>query len=194
MLDKFEKLASVLETILASKNHNNGPQMLTGSHIEVVSEIIRLLAPFKVATVQISAEKYITANIVLPLCHNVLDTLHDYKPTTSVARELKTNLLKEIEIKHIPLEKINFLILQLCSIPSSKEYSFSSLLKAEARSQICLEIKETAKQQDFFPILEESACEITEKTADSIWIKHEERFKEHSAQYMNHLQHKCQMN
>lgn len=42
MLDKFEKLAPVLGTILASKNHNNGPQMLTGSHIEVVSEIIHL--------------------------------------------------------------------------------------------------------------------------------------------------------
>lgn len=47
MIQKFKKLAPILGTILASKDHKDGPQMLAGSHLEVVSEIIRLLEPFK---------------------------------------------------------------------------------------------------------------------------------------------------
>lgn len=69
MIDKFEKLTPILGTILASKNHKDGPQMLAGSHIEIISEIISILAPFKEATTQISADKYVTASMVLPLCH-----------------------------------------------------------------------------------------------------------------------------
>ncbi|EFN85354.1 Zinc finger BED domain-containing protein 1, partial [Harpegnathos saltator] len=66
MLNKFENLTLILTTILASKNHSNGPPMLLGLYIEVISEIIQLPAPFKEATAQISAEKYVTASMVLP--------------------------------------------------------------------------------------------------------------------------------
>jgi len=105
MIDKFEKLTPILGTILASKNHKDGPQMLAGSHIEVISEIISILAPFKEATTQISADKYVTASMVLPLCHNIRDTLNELNSVTNAAIEFKKNLLKDIEVKYKPLEK-----------------------------------------------------------------------------------------
>ncbi|XP_011687448.1 PREDICTED: putative sodium-dependent multivitamin transporter [Wasmannia auropunctata] len=131
-IHKFEKLAPILGTILASKDHKDGPQMLAGSHLKVVSEIIRLPEPFKEATLQISSDSNVTASIVLPLCHNVHDTLNEFKPITYSAMELKQNLLKEIEARF------------------KRVYNFSILPQAEATLQLYKEIKDEAKQQDFF--------------------------------------------
>lgn len=105
MIQKFEKLVPIVATILANKDHKDGPQMLAGSHLEVISEIIRLLEPFKEATIQISSISNVTTSIVLPLCHNVHDTLNEFKPVTYPAIELKHNLLKEIEKRYMLLQK-----------------------------------------------------------------------------------------
>ncbi|XP_026826929.1 zinc finger BED domain-containing protein 1 [Ooceraea biroi] len=180
MLEKFEKLTPILATILASKDHKDSPQMLAGFHIEVVSEIISSLAPFKEATTQISGDKYVTASIVLPLCHNVLDTLNELKLTTNAAMELKKNLLKEIQIKYVPLERNKLLTIATLLDPRFKRvYSFSSLFQAEAISQICRKIREKTKEQDFLSVPERSPPKETKETSNSIWTKHTERLKNH---------------
>ncbi|XP_072761237.1 uncharacterized protein [Anoplolepis gracilipes] len=69
MVEKFEKLAPTLGTILASRNHKDSPQMLAGYHIEVVSEIIRLLAPFKEATTPL-------INMLLPASYCYCATMY----------------------------------------------------------------------------------------------------------------------
>ncbi|XP_036141262.1 zinc finger BED domain-containing protein 1 isoform X1 [Monomorium pharaonis] len=182
MVEKFEKLAPILGTILANRSHKDGPQMLAGYHIEVVSEIIHLLTPFKEATTQISGDKYVTASIVLPLCHNVLETLNDLKPATNAAMEFKKNLLKEIEVKYIPLKKNKLLTIATLLDPRFKRvYSFSSLCQAAAISQVCCEIRDVARQKgDTSATLEQSPSKETQKNCISIWTKHTERLKKHS--------------
>lgn len=179
MLEKFEKLAPILATILANKDHKDGPQMLAGSNIEIISEVISLLKPFKEATVYISADKYVTASTVLPLCHNVRDTLTELKPTTCLAIEFKRNLLKEIETRYMPLEKNKLLCIATLLDPRFKRaYVFSSLLQSEAISQICQEIRNITKQRDLPLLQEKSSSNLTEeKESISIWAKHSKRIK-----------------
>lgn len=179
MIQKFEKLAPILGTILASKDHKDGPQMLAGSHLEVVSEIIRLLEPFKEATIQISSDSNVTASIVLPLCHNVYDTLNKFEPVTYPAIELKQNLLKEIEAKYIPLEKNKLLIIATLLDPRFKKvYRFSALSQADAILQVHKEMKDKAKQ-NFCPLPEQSPPKQDE-ILNSIWAMHTEKLKKNS--------------
>ncbi|XP_039311288.1 uncharacterized protein LOC120359059 [Solenopsis invicta] len=127
----------IIATILASKDHKDDPQMLAGSYLEIVSEIIRILEPFKEATLQISIDSNITFSIVLPIRHNVHDTLIENKPVTYPAIELKQNLLKEIEAKYVPLEKNKLLTISTLLDPRFKKlYSFSILPQAEAILQV----------------------------------------------------------
>lgn len=67
MLQRFVKLSRFIAQVLASPNIRNAPRMLSGDDIELISEIVSILAPFDEATKEISGSNYITGSLIIPL-------------------------------------------------------------------------------------------------------------------------------
>ncbi|KAJ8720573.1 hypothetical protein PYW08_006038 [Mythimna loreyi] len=84
MMERFLKLSSIVAKILASRTKNNVPDMVATSQLTILRDLVTLLGPFKIVTEDLSAEKYVTASLVIPLTNLLKQEIEQTKTSTAI--------------------------------------------------------------------------------------------------------------
>ncbi|XP_026680874.1 zinc finger BED domain-containing protein 6-like [Diaphorina citri] len=105
MIERFTKLASHVAKILLTRP--GAPNMIPGTDLNTLREIITILAPFKEATNDITGESYPTAPLVIPLCNLILKKLEQQELTVTspTATTFLFKLLDDGRRRFFDLEK-----------------------------------------------------------------------------------------
>ena len=64
-------------------NQNHADKLLTGTELDRVSELFKVLAPFKQLSEVMSGSSYPTASLILPSVHKISDYLQNYETDCS---------------------------------------------------------------------------------------------------------------
>lgn len=70
MMERFLQLSAIVAKILASRSqltNRSVRDMVATSQLNILRDLITLFSPIKLATEEISGEKYVTASLVIPL-------------------------------------------------------------------------------------------------------------------------------
>ncbi|XP_074115784.1 E3 SUMO-protein ligase ZBED1-like [Cotesia typhae] len=103
MIERFLELRTVVNNIIIL--HKNAPPMLTASELSVLSSVLQILRPIEAATKEVSGDKYCTSSKVIPLIHCLLLKVKPLKVEESLAQELQTLVLKEIDKRMGAIER-----------------------------------------------------------------------------------------
>lgn len=102
--------------------------MVTAKEIQILHEVKYLLKPLKLATQEISGEKYITLSVVIPMVHNLDNSIQAVAVNTvnigenSTVASSKAGLLKELTMRLGAVEQV-----YLLSITNSLDPRFKKL-------------------------------------------------------------------
>lgn len=125
MLERFLKLRVHVNTIVNTEV--SAPPMLSAIEMRELEAVINLLQPFEYATKEISASKYTTGSIIIPLVRNVHRCLErtevgDFPLATS----LKSNLIKEVDRRMGSVDQTTLLAAATLIDPRFKKMYFSN--------------------------------------------------------------------
>lgn len=102
-----------------------------------------LLLPLQTATKEISAEKYVTSSIVIPMAHNLkraidaeIVSLSTNDNGQNIAADLKVALMREIEKRFGAVEHVYLLAISNVLDPRFKKMYFQSPLNCSKAIQI----------------------------------------------------------
>lgn len=109
MMERFLKLSSIVAKILASRTKNNVPDTVGTSQLTILRVLVTLLGRFKIVTEDLSAEKYVTASLVIPLINLLKQEIGQTKTSTAIGVSVQNDLLKGIEDRLVPLQENLFL-------------------------------------------------------------------------------------
>ena len=98
-MERFLKLSSIVAKVLASRTKNNIPDMVATSNLTILRDLVILLGPFTIVTEDLSAEKYVTVSLVIPLTNLLKQEIEQTKTSTAIGVSVQNDLLKGIEDK-----------------------------------------------------------------------------------------------
>ncbi|KAJ8706937.1 hypothetical protein PYW08_011071 [Mythimna loreyi] len=175
MMERFLKLSSIVAKILASRTKNNVPDMVATSQLTILRDLVTLLGPFKIVTEDLSAEKYVTASLVIPLTNLLKQEIEQTKTSTAIGVSVQNDLLKGIEDRLVPLQENLFLAKATILDPRFKKLHFmSALAAANAISDLSKEIVTEHKiRGNRSPTVGASPRGEKESTS-SLWDRHED--------------------
>lgn len=179
MLERFLKLSATVAKILTIKSTKHTPDMVATSQLNIIRDIIVLLAPFKQATEDISGANYVTASLAIPITNLLRKELEQTTSQTDLGISIKNALIKGVEDRLSPLEKNNFLAIACILDPRFKRLHFNSpLAVSSAISIISKEIREEHKRRG--KISPECSSTVLEREASdgSIWSRHDQILSE----------------
>lgn len=92
MLIRFNKLSAIVAKILSGRR--NAPDMFTSSQLNIIRDLITLLAPFKQATEDISGDQYVSTSLAIPITkllaqgleHETFDKIRYCRKNQSIER------------------------------------------------------------------------------------------------------------
>ncbi|CAH1107495.1 unnamed protein product [Psylliodes chrysocephalus] len=177
MLERFNKLSAIVAKILSGRR--NAPDMLTSSQLNVIRELITLLAPFKQATEDISGDHYVSASLAIPITNLLSQGLEHEKPSTVLGIAVKTSLLQGVTTRLRPLEENLYLAKATILDPRFKRMHFSSALAvSKAISELSDEIRaEHRRRGQLSPDLNTATIAETQNSvtseSESLWSRHE---------------------
>ncbi|CAH0717147.1 unnamed protein product, partial [Brenthis ino] len=73
--------------------------MVATSQLTILRNLVTLLSPFKIVTEDLSAEKYVTASLVIPLTNLLKQEIEQTKPSTAIGVSVQNDLLNEHKIR-----------------------------------------------------------------------------------------------
>ena len=84
MMERFLKLSSIVAMVLTSRTKNNLPDMVATSQLTILRDLATLLGSFKIVTEDLSAEKYVTVSLVIPLTNLLKQEIEKTKTSTAI--------------------------------------------------------------------------------------------------------------
>ncbi|KAJ8913310.1 hypothetical protein NQ315_010978 [Exocentrus adspersus] len=87
MLERFVKLSEYVAPILLS--NTKAPPMISASDLEIVKEVLNILAPIEAVSKEMCGQKYLTSSKVIPIVNCLLKKLENFLPVTEDALALK---------------------------------------------------------------------------------------------------------
>lgn len=103
MLERLLEIKDALSVILSSLP--KAPASLNATEWSIVWDCVPVLKPIEIITSVLSAEKYPTISIIIPLIRGLQHTLQHINPTTDVGIKLKQSLLEAIGRRLVSLER-----------------------------------------------------------------------------------------
>lgn len=71
--------------------------MVATSQLTILRVLVTILNPFKTVTEDLSAEKYVTASLVIPLTNLLKQEIEQTKTSTAIGASVQNDLLNGIE-------------------------------------------------------------------------------------------------
>lgn len=154
MISRFLDLREDINIII--NRHPSAPIMITAREIEELKIIMLLLEPLDTATKQLSGQTYPTSSIVLPLIYNlemsilsVETNAVDSASSSDIPKNLKKNLLNEIQNRFGAAEKVHLLAVSTLLDPRFKKIYFKNPLNcAKAVEIINVELSQNRIQNN----------------------------------------------
>lgn len=183
MMERFLQLSVTVAKILAARGQTNRnvPDMVTTSQLNILRDLITLLGPFKLATEEISGEKYVTASLVIPLSNLLRQEIEQAKPSTDVGLSVQYDLLKGINERLGPLEHNIFLAKATILDPRFKKIHFiSSKAVVNVISELSKNISmEHKRRGNISPEVRTSPnTGESSNSSASLWARHEKMLTE----------------
>ncbi|XP_046735009.1 E3 SUMO-protein ligase ZBED1-like [Diprion similis] len=126
MIERFLELRSVVNNVII--RHKNAPPMLTASELSILSSVLQILRPIEAATKEVSGDKYCTSSKVIPLIHCLLLKVKPLQVEESLAQELQSLILKEIDKRMGVIERVTPLAIATILDPRFKKMHFTDSL------------------------------------------------------------------
>lgn len=169
MIERFLELRSVVNNIII--RHKNAPPMLTASELSILSSVLQILRPIEAATKEVSGDKYCTSSKVIPLIHCLLLKVKPLKVEESLAQELQSLILKEIDKRMGVIERVTPLAIATILDPRFKKMHFTDSL---ACSMAVSKIKEMMKSKVQNESVESDSSDLSDKAEEkfSLWEDH----------------------
>ncbi|CAH0716939.1 unnamed protein product, partial [Brenthis ino] len=144
--------------------------MVATSQLTILRNLVTLLSPFKIVTEDLSAEKYVTASLVIPLTNLLKQEIEQTKPSTAIGVSVQNDLLNGIQSRLVPLQENLFLAKATILDPRFKKLHFmSALAVANAiRSIKRNNCRTQNKRKSFIPTVGAPPCGEKEATS-SLW-------------------------
>lgn len=176
MLDRFLLLKKEVTTILVSQTGST-PNVIAGNDIEILKEARELLQPFESITREISSEKNPTCSKVIPIIYNLFETLKNIKCSSEIAKNLKEQLLKNLEKRFHDVEFNNIFSISMLLDPRFKKLYFTSATAAskaiqKVNEKISLQknLKEQTTMND-----NNNTNNVNNQNIQGIWKYHQDR-------------------
>lgn len=124
------------ELAVAISECPRAPPQLSAETFQAIEEILQVLEPFEVATATISAEKYVTSSLIIPITRGILTKLIDFeeKLVTIEAVEVLKSLTSSVKTRLKPYTTRTATILATILDPRFKKFGF--LLQTDADNAI----------------------------------------------------------
>ncbi|CAB3230265.1 unnamed protein product [Arctia plantaginis] len=145
--------------------------MLNASELSVLSSVLLVLRPLEAATKEISGDRYCTSSKVIPLVHCLVLKIQPLQLEDSLANELKSFVLNEIEKRMGAIERVTPLAIATVLDPRYKKIHFRDAL---ACSTAVAKIKDLMKNTTQTVEMSESDSDQSEKQEESfsLWDHH----------------------
>lgn len=145
MLERLLEIKNSLSVTLS--NLPKAPPSLDASEWAIVWDCVPLLKPIEILTSVLSAEKYPTISMIIPLTRGLQHTLKSINNNTEVGNFLKNSLLEVIGRRIAPLESNKIVAKATFLDPRFKNISFGLEENAKnAESWVIDEIKQIIQQ------------------------------------------------
>ncbi|GBP41627.1 Zinc finger BED domain-containing protein 1 [Eumeta japonica] len=178
MMERFMKLSSIVAKVLASRTKNKVPDMVATSQLTILHDLVTLLGPFKIVTEDLSAEKYVTASLVIPLTNLLKQEIEQTKISTAIGLSVQNDLLKGIEDRLVPLQENLLLTKATILDPRFKKLHFmSAMAAANAITDLSKEIIAEHKIRGNRSPTVGVSPRVEKETTSSLWDRHEDMQK-----------------
>ncbi|KAF2897468.1 hypothetical protein ILUMI_08708 [Ignelater luminosus] len=169
MIERFLELRTIINDIII--RYKNAPPMLTASELSILSSVLQVLRPIEAATKEVSADKYCTSSKVIPLIHCLLSKIKPLKLEESLAKELQSVILKEIDKKMGVIERVTSLAIATILDPRFKKMRFTDPI---ACPSAVAKVKEFMKATIQNEVVESDSSDHSDKPEDnfSLWDDH----------------------
>ncbi|KAF2886713.1 hypothetical protein ILUMI_19461 [Ignelater luminosus] len=169
MIERFLELRTIVNDIII--RYKNAPPMLTASELSILSSVLQVLRPIEAATKEVSADKYCTSSKVIPLIHCPLLKIKPLKLEESLAKELQSVILKEIDKRMGVIERVTSLAIATILDPRFKKMYFTD---PTACSSAVAKVKEFMKATIQNEVVESDSSDHSDKPEDnfSLWDDH----------------------
>lgn len=129
--------------------HINSPPMLSAYEINVIQEAMNLLQPFEMATRELSAQKYVTASVVIPISALIRQSLDKTQAELPENKQLLEQFIKKFD----NIEKMCYLGISIMLDPRFKKLYFKNPVNIfNVISSIDNELKIVSRTNKFHPI------------------------------------------
>ncbi|XP_030762679.1 zinc finger BED domain-containing protein 4-like [Sitophilus oryzae] len=175
MLSRFINLYPYVARVLANPNLKlkNAPRMLSGDEIDLLSEIVEILKPFKQATTEISGSDYLTGSLVLPMISCIESALSTIKPTSEMSKILLKKLEDSLGIRCAPTQTNPLLCNAVLCDPRFKRLYMKPVVASQAVMQIKEEIKKEQKELGNCSPPTPSSSPRRQEDPMSLWSMHD---------------------
>ncbi|CAH0406254.1 unnamed protein product [Chilo suppressalis] len=168
------KLKRIVAKVLASRTKNKVPDMVATSQLTILHDLVTLLGPFKIVTEDLSAEKYVTASLVIPLTNLLKQEIEQTKISTAIGLSVQNVLLKGIEDRLVSLQENLLLAKATILDPRFKKLHFmSAMAAANAITDLSKEIIAEHKIRGNRSPTVGVSPRVEKETTSSLWDRHE---------------------
>lgn len=171
-LKRFLELSPYIARVLASPNLKKAPRMISGSEIEVLTELLNILKPFKEATIEISGSDYITGSLCIPLLCIIESALSKSDPMSPIAVSLQIKLQTCLSVRMKPFISNPLLCHATLVDPRFKKLYMSPVIASQAAFQIGKEVKKCLRELGKISPPAKVVGENISET-NSIWSTHD---------------------
>ncbi|XP_060855185.1 zinc finger BED domain-containing protein 4-like [Metopolophium dirhodum] len=173
MIEMFLLCSNHIASILIT--NSRGPSMLSATEIDIAREINIVLKPFEVVTKELCGEKYITGSTVIPLIHCLLKKCEKININNSVALQLKSALLENLQRRFGRMEELQNLTISTLLDPRFKTLHLNNPLEtSKAIRTVRLKIIDLKTNSSDSNVSNKDSSDDDTERADSLWSFHNE--------------------
>ncbi|XP_039968106.1 zinc finger BED domain-containing protein 4-like [Bactrocera tryoni] len=167
----ISKVKDVVTWFKQSNIASNELPMLHASELAHLSSVLQVLRPIEAATKEVTGDKYCTSSKVIPLIHCLVLKIKPLSFDDSIAKELQSLVLKEIQKRMGVIENVTPLAIATVLDPRFKKMHFTDPLACSAAVG---KIKDLMKAAAHNTTKDSESSELSDKNEDnySLWEDH----------------------
>ena len=170
MLERVcEQEPAICAVLMSSTKSEDRTMSLTDDEIKLIGELIIILAPFKRATVRLSAQKLATASMIMPTVYKLLHVLELANEDSSAIKLVKRAIHDDLSVRYPPGRTRDFL--QICSFLDPRIKGLSFLTAAEVRDTLDKVLKECisliTRQISNDPVVKRECTQVSDASTES---------------------------
>ncbi|XP_018404098.1 PREDICTED: zinc finger BED domain-containing protein 1-like [Cyphomyrmex costatus] len=168
MIERFMEVIDNVSAVLI--NQRNSPPMLSAFEVATAQEILKILKPLEMITVEISNEKHPTISKVIPMIYLLRNKINELTPESEIGKQSKKYILQEINVRFNNIENNElYAIATVLDLRFRKIYFESQLSCSNAIHKINKLLQNTKNEQQN---INNKTNLHTEVDPTSLWSSH----------------------